>query len=164
MNRLMFGLKLSVLTLTVFSLTTTPAFAGGCLEPGGSWPLGPVYAVAPVGGFAVYSRGATIEIADISNPSSPVVLGTAEIAGVPFKIAVSGTNAFVAARDDGLFVVDFSDPTAPAVIGQWGGPQEPVSDIAADGDHVYISHNRLIVLRRLIGPPGLRHTTTRGVE
>ncbi len=118
----------------------------GCLDPGGQWPLGPAGVVASAGNLAIYSRGVTIEIADVSDPSNPAVLGATEIGGSPAAIAVTGALAFVAANDEGFFVIDFSNPSTPSVVGHWGGPTNQAWDIAASGDHVYVAYGRLIVV------------------
>jgi len=139
--------RLWILVVVTVLLWPSPSSAsGGCLEPRGQWPYGPVNVVAATGDLVVYSRGATIEIADVSAPFHPNVLGATEITGYPTEIAVSGTIAFVAANDEGLFVIDFSDPTAPSVVGRWGGQTDQVVDIAASGDYAYLASNRLIVL------------------
>lgn len=143
------SLSVIVLLIGLATLVFQPsssAALSGCLEPEGQWQLGPTGVVATAGNLAVYSRGVTIEIADVTDPSNPVILGVTEIGGAPAAIAVSGTLAFVAADDEGFFVIDFANPSAPSVVGQWGGQTNQAWDIAASDDHVYVAYGRLIVV------------------
>ncbi len=135
---------LVLFALSVPLLWPSPSSAlSGCLDPGGQWPLGPVQSVALSGNVAVYSQGVTIEIADVSDPSNPVVLGATRIDGIPYEIAVSGSLAFVAAYDDGLFIVDISDPAAPIVAGHFS---DQVYDVLARDNTVFLAASGLTIL------------------
>lgn len=60
-------------------------------------------------------------IIDISIPSSPVLVGSLSLTGVPSNIFVSGNYAYVSSEDNGgeLVIIDISVPTAPSIIGSY---------------------------------------------
>jgi hypothetical protein len=71
----------------------------------------------PEGGF---SGG--LLIVDVSNPSSPVVIGRASAPGQPLDVTVVGMTAYIAGESKGLSVLDVSDPLAPRLLGSYDTP------------------------------------------
>lgn len=65
-----------------------------------------------VGGTRV--RGA-IHIVDVADAETPVTVGSLELPGGAWHMALSDGIAYVASRQDGLVVVDATDPTSPRV-------------------------------------------------
>jgi hypothetical protein len=60
-----------------------------------------------------------LEIWNVVDPVNPVRLGDLE--DVPITgVAVSGASAYVVGRDDGLCVIDVSDPASPCEVGRLG--------------------------------------------
>ena len=62
-----------------------------------------------------------IEIFDISNPSSPILLSKFDTGGNTQSIILSkdGTKAYVSAGDSGLKIIDISNPSNPLLIGEY---------------------------------------------
>lgn len=63
-------------------------------------------------------------IVDISNPTSPVVVGRADVPGNTFYLAISGDYAYLAARDGGLQIVFVANPTAPVRVAEYLPPTQ----------------------------------------
>ena len=83
---------------------------------------GEAVAVAVSGGIACVATGgaSTLEIIDVSDPSSPSWLASLPIEGFAADVAVGNGLAYVAAADGGLQVVDISNPAAPVLRGVCG--------------------------------------------
>jgi len=57
-----------------------------------------------------------LRIIDVSNPSNPTLLGTANLGGDSRDVVAMGNYAYVAARDSGVYVVDVSNPANPVKV------------------------------------------------
>jgi len=68
--------------------------------------------------------------------SDPMLLGTYPTVGQTISTAVWGTRAFATHVNDGIFILDISDPTNPAQIGAVSIPNPTA--ITAVGDDVYV--------------------------
>jgi hypothetical protein len=83
------------------------------------------------------------KIIDVSNPSSPVKVGTFNVTnGVSQGIAVNSNYAYVCFGSLGLIVVDVSNPALPVQVGSLiltGG--FPAVDIFISGNYAYIIDN-----------------------
>ena len=71
---------------------------------------------------------------DISNPSNPVVLDTADTPGEAYGVSVRGNMAFVADRSQGVWAVDVTSPQTMDLTGQWTTEPNSIhlSDITLD--------------------------------
>lgn len=106
-------------TLQVSSATTTIAKTGVATLPGYTNAIG----LDVVGKYAYTAdAGASFQfnVVDISNPASPVVVGTVSdvftLAGA-FTVRVAGTYAYVTENGTNrLTVIDISKPTAPKIV------------------------------------------------
>lgn len=78
---------------------------------------GAVNAVAVQGNYAYLGVGPNLLVLDVSLPSNPLKVSSVLLDGVVKDIAVSGTRAYVAADDRGLYILDISAPAGPALIG-----------------------------------------------
>jgi hypothetical protein len=76
---------------------------------------GTVEGVDVTGTLAVIAAG-SVWTADITNASAPKILGSVGTPGYARKVAVKGTAAFIADYPAGMQVVDFSNPSAPAIV------------------------------------------------
>ncbi|MBK6766788.1 MAG: T9SS type A sorting domain-containing protein [bacterium] len=87
---------------------------------------GAIYSIAIVGNLAYIGAhwGSELQILNISNPASPVLVGSYELPnGAQAKdIALSGNNAYLAATESGLVVIDVSNPSSPQLIGSFDTP------------------------------------------
>lgn len=153
---------------TVVASTPDPGTAGGFAS--GS---GPINAVMNGNYIYVLNVGnSSISTVDISNPLAPIVLGSTEDAGTPgglpssagaWGIARSGDYLLVSSSGTSkLFVVDVSNPAAPAVVGSTpdadtaggfiGGGN--VRDVVVKGSHAYIAdYNNNVVYSVDISTP-----------
>lgn len=95
--------------------------------------------IAVAGDFAYFTTGdhdEGFQILDVSDPYSPVVLGSADT-GPAHGLAVSGNYVFVAGHF--LFrTVDVSDPTLPVIVAFVGTPGSPRA-IALSGTYAYLA-------------------------
>ena len=112
-------------------MRTTLAFAAGvvafvvppwswgqtCPEAVGHWPYGETYVSAFTTGRAYVGNGSALQVLDMSDPSSPVVVGEVVLPDSPKAIVEVGTLLYVADRLGGLRIVDVSEPHAPVEIG-----------------------------------------------
>jgi hypothetical protein len=87
--------------------------------------------------------GGGIQILDISNPADPQWIGwydTPSEVG-PYEtgqIAVSGTHGYVAARKNGLLVIDVSEPSLPRRVGGHAA-SGPAYGVSISGDHAFVA-------------------------
>jgi hypothetical protein len=149
---------LSFLALNLFFFAVTGS--AGAQTPGCSdytaylrWvarempPPGPfapqVNAVRVKGNLAYVAAGsAGLAIYDVTDPSQPALLGTADTPYFAMDVAVYGTHAYVADwHSPGFCVVDVTDPSAPAVIGSDGNTPSPNywKVAVANHDTVYVT-------------------------
>lgn len=82
-------------------------------------------------------------IIDVTNPASPIPMGSLTLAGTPTNIAVSGNFAYVSSTNDAqeLQVIDISVPSAPFVVGTYNAPG------TADGNGVYVNGTSVYLVR-----------------
>ena len=79
--------------------------------------------VALAGNFAYVADGYSgLQVVDISNPASPVLVGSEETEGFASGVALSGNVALVADGESGLLVFDISNPTVPHLISSFDTP------------------------------------------
>jgi len=101
------------------------------------WAHGPCDAIGVQGDTLFYGDGALIQAADFSLPEAPIPLGSLQLPGYVFDIALDGNLAFVCNRLEGLRILDIADPTDMHEIGAW--PTETsCGSIALSGALAYI--------------------------
>jgi hypothetical protein len=86
-------------------------------------------------------------IYDISTPSSPTVVGSLSLNGVPTNVYVSGNYAYVTNTDDNaeLNIINISNPATPSLVGNYNAAG------AADGRGVYVVGNYAYLTRAANG-------------
>ena len=94
-------------------------------------------------------------IVDISNPSSSIITGSYDTAGHAIGISVSGNYAYVIEgydlnvsfsgnyanvvdTDNGLLIVDISDPSSPVLKGSYRTAQE-IKSVSVSGNYAYVA-------------------------
>jgi len=84
----------------------------------GKWPYGPCRAsdLDTVRNIAVIGNGETLQVLDISEPSSPFKIGEVILHEEPLEIVIAENYAFVLSRYS-LKVVDISIPSSPNEVG-----------------------------------------------
>lgn len=127
--------------LAVFFVTVSihPGSSLACPDLIGTVPHGPCWAVAAAGDHAYFGSGAVLMVADITDPSTPIVVGELELPADIDGIAISNGSAFLACGSQGLWVVDVTDPTAPVIAGAYTSSLWPVS-LDVSGDLAYVAN------------------------
>jgi len=118
----------------------TPALAHDCPELVGRLP-GAISAVAVSADFAYFGGGSGLFIADVSDPSTPRLVGkVASPFGVK-GITVSDGYAFVAegGSGPGLRVIDVSTPSAPVEVGHFDWSLYAWVRVAVSGGSVFLA-------------------------
>lgn len=95
----------------------------------GSVPYDPLSAAKQVG-----PRGGSIQLYDVSNPTSPVFVSIHPVASSHRRMAVKGSLVYVADGEEGLQILDISAPSKMRVAGTFKTPK-PARDVAV-GDSV----------------------------
>ena len=80
-------------------------------------------------------------IVDISDPTSPTIVGTQGISGESDSVYVSGKYAYVTAGNEGLQIVDISNPTSPVLVGTYTDVTNYILNVEVAGNYAYISSN-----------------------
>ena len=82
----------------------------------GRWANGPCYTVATDSNYVYFNNGGYLEIASLKETSGKV-LGKIVLPSVPEGIIAKGQTVFVADWQDGLRIIDVSDPAHPVETG-----------------------------------------------
>lgn len=81
-------------------------------------------------GLLHVADGYELSVYELTDPTAPGSLGAAVVD--PIRIAVSGTNVYGACHEDGLLVVDVSNPTNPVETGSIPGTHWTLSVAATE--------------------------------
>jgi hypothetical protein len=95
-----------------------------------------VYDVAVVGNY-LYAVGSLFYIRDITDPTTPVWLGSCTIEEPVRRVSISGNHAYVAGWYH-FYVIDITNPALPAVTGTSSIMGFPVG-VTSLGNYVYIA-------------------------
>ncbi|MDO8335496.1 MAG: hypothetical protein Q7T74_01785, partial [Candidatus Saccharibacteria bacterium] len=97
------------------------------------------------GKYAYVADGTTLQVIDISNPSSPIQIGTNSSFTAAVSVYVAGKYAYVVDTTAaiGLKVLDISNPLAPQVIGTYAG--------GGNGMDVFVTGNKAYYLDTIDG-------------
>jgi len=85
----------------------------------GIWPAGSCNGVFVKDNYAYIGRGSTLEILEISNPGNPVSVGWVLTEHLIDGICISNSYAYVISVDEGLYVIDISEPATPYICGYY---------------------------------------------
>jgi len=129
-------------TTAVAPLTVPPKVPAAAIGSGAtSYPA----AVKVAGRYAyVVSFGAgTLQIFDVSTPSTPALIGSVNLtpgANQPCSVTVAGRYAYVVSMDPGgtLQIYDVSNPSAPVAAGYFSGLAGPAVSVAVSGRYAYV--------------------------
>ena len=96
-------------------------------------------------GTTLYSIGTSgLTITDVSDHNNPVVLGNVpDLGGAIRQIVMlgDGKHVFISSRQNGCYVVNVEDPTAPKVVSRYDSV-EMATGVAAYGNYVYIANRQ----------------------
>lgn len=94
--------------------------------------------VAASGSYAfVADDQSGLEVVDLSDPSSPRIVGNLDTAGISFQVAASGNLVYLIHYGSGLRIIDVSDPAAPRQVGFLSG--STYYGVAVEGTTVYLT-------------------------
>jgi hypothetical protein len=79
-----------------------------------------------------------IRLYDITNPSSPVFLGSCSTPSFARNVAVRGNYAYVADGDSGLQVIDVSNSAAPVMVGNYETAGTAIT-VRVAGNYAYLA-------------------------
>jgi len=108
----------------------------------GIWPYGrcEASAIDSAGNIALIGNGETLQVLDISNPSSPWKKGEVRLEGSPQDIALSGNLAYIATQSF-LTIVDISNRNAPRVTASFYMGGTILQSVAFHANHVFVAAN-----------------------
>ncbi|MEZ5357991.1 MAG: dockerin type I domain-containing protein [Candidatus Zixiibacteriota bacterium] len=141
MNRTALSLFVSCLILfcvPVLADSVELSYAGSTL-----WSLN--YDIEIEGDYAYCLKEHGLQILDVSDPGSPVLLSELFLEGSRArKMEIVGMYAYIAHEKVGLKVVDVSDPSSPVIVGHAEIPYEIpgvgfLSDIKVRGNFAYVA-------------------------
>jgi len=120
----------------------SPTIVGSVETPDGYW----AYDVAVAGDYAYLAisdadypyEGSSLLVIDISDPTSPSIVGTVNTPNDCFAVAVAGSYAYVADGESGLQVIDISNPTVPVIVGSVNTPGS-AREVAVAGSYAYVA-------------------------
>ena len=89
--------------------------------------------------YAYVTDGLGLNVLDITNPSSPSLVGSTQTPGIATRIALSSNEqyAFVADGREGIAVIDLTSPASPALLFNFGNDGTPILDVELSSDGNY---------------------------
>jgi hypothetical protein len=109
------------------------------------WAHGPCNAADAEGNYAYIGNGAALQILDISDPTSPQLVGEINVPSMIAYINISGSFAYVVDYDEGryvhngLHVINIENPSAPFILGFYP-IQDEIRTFRVQDNYAYISH------------------------
>ena len=93
-------------------------------------------------GLAFVCNGSALQVVDVANPASPVLVGSVNTDTAADAAFFGGRYVAVAARCSGVRVVDVANPALPAVIGRLGTCDygKDAVNICVSGSYAYVAH------------------------
>jgi hypothetical protein len=82
------------------------------------------YAYLACGGSGAETQTEGLQVFNVSNPAAPALTGSCAVRGDPWRVAVSGSYACIAAGPAGVRVADISNPSNPVVCTSYVTPEE----------------------------------------
>lgn len=119
------------------------------------------------GNYSYFGIGMTgkLIIADISNPSFPLQIGSRifpSITGGIFGISKDNNVLYLAAGGDGVFTVDISNPTNPIVLDSISIPNGQARDIITHANFAYVAHGDGLKVIDISNPANINVIATIG--
>ena len=88
------------------------------------------------GNYLYVARDGGLSVVDITDPTSPVVVGSYAISGNVRSVEIEGNNAFVGSLQSGMTMVDITTPTSPGPGVAATGLSNTLG-IAVSGEYAY---------------------------
>jgi hypothetical protein len=103
----------------------------------GQWPWGPCYDVEIKDSCAYIGNGRLLQILDLNDPSSPVILGEYLTELLIYDFEVSGAYAYLA-TGLAMEIVDISNPSNPVFTGRVERESAPYRELAVSSGYAYV--------------------------
>lgn len=84
-----------------------------------------------------YLQSGNLRIADISDPSNPVGIGSYHMGVVTYGMHIANGHAFIAGSHAGLYIIDVSDPSKPVLRHRQDIPGF-AQDVTINGSYAYV--------------------------
>ncbi len=124
-------------TFQIFDVSTsTPALVSSTSLSGGGY-IG-VY-VAGSYAYVANDTGGQLQILDISNPSTPAIIGSMSIPSAVY-VQVSGKYAYVLGHNGYLYKIDISNPYKPIQVGSTRTTSTDAYKLQVVGRYAYVSN------------------------
>ena len=122
--------------------------------------IGPTMDVTIDDGHAYAIGNGTLRVLDISEPARPQPIGEINGLGNVRQIVVDAGFAYVASREDGLFIVDVSDPKTPLLVSRHD-TIEFATGVCKSGDVLFVACRSFgVELIDVSDPTSPRHVST----
>jgi hypothetical protein len=127
--------------------------ASPLVELMGTWPYGPCEASAidTVRNIALIGNGETLQVLDISNPSSLSKIGEVRLEGSPQDIVLSGNYAYLVTLCY-LIIVDISDQIHPSVVASLYFEGFRFHSIVLSSNHVFLASDNGLTIYDVSDP------------
>jgi hypothetical protein len=97
--------------------------------------------VAVNNGYAYVAAGSTgLQVVNVSNPNSPVIVASRDTAGNANDVRLVGDFAYIADGTNGLVIMNVATPTNPVIVGSVNTGGEAV-DVWVAGNFAYIANS-----------------------
>jgi hypothetical protein len=119
---------------------------------------GAAHCVALAGNYAYVAKAnpTSLQVVNISNPSSPVVVGTCFITIYGgWDVVVAGNYAYMTAANSegwGLRVIDIANSSSPVEIGTCNMPPDVTRGLAVSGNYAYVSNESRLRVINIANP------------
>ena len=130
-------LLFSIMAVLLFS---SSLFAQIEIKEWGQMPRGYTYSIEIDGNLAYYADGAAVNIADISDPTSPKVFSSVVTPATVGEIIKMNNFLYIANWDAGLTIVDVGDPNNPNIAGRFGTGMN-AWNLSMDGNLVFLAND-----------------------
>jgi len=85
--------------------------------------------------------GAGLQVIDVQNPQSPVLVGNCDTPDNAYGVKVSGNYAYIADSYSGLQIINVSNPSAPVWVGSYETPSR-AWNVVVSGSFAYVAGDR----------------------
>lgn len=106
---------------------------------------GDILDVAVDGSYAYIGQGQDFVILDVTDITTISEVGRVTAPSEIYGITISGTHAYIADGDNGIIVIDISNPVSPAISGSYATGNS-VLDVAVSGNYVYAADGNSLVI------------------
>jgi hypothetical protein len=121
--------------LVVLDVSTpaAPYVAGTYHTPGNA-----ATGVAISGSHAFVCDDTSLQVLDVSNPANPSYVGS-WAGNTLFRITIQGTIAYVTGYENGVYLIDISNPSSPALLSQRSIPGNTALAATVNGSTLYVA-------------------------